>query len=196
MEKISVAFKNKKKANSLLDMLVFDKNIDTRGWYIKDDVPEDKRNELRALSTYIEEEITNDATKITESPNREIIVPNTSMNEHVETIVSLTDWNKLLEEGNTLKIALAIQQIGLPNDEDIRTKILRKLSVRQEGVYPINYDGLINSCPDFANRYSMEYLENLLKSCITGERFYVEEIVTSNHTEEEKALMLFALPLE
>ena len=49
MEKISVAFKNKKKANDLLDMLVFDKTPNNRGWYIKDNVPEEKRYELRAL---------------------------------------------------------------------------------------------------------------------------------------------------
>lgn len=192
MEKISVAFKNKKKANNLLDMLVFDKTPNNRGWYIKDNVPEEKRYELRALATYIP-----DATEtkyfVDVEVAKEQSAPEREKNEH--DLVIEYNWDKLLEERNLLKIALVIQEIGLPDDADIRTKILRVLSVRQEGSYPITYDGLVNACPSFAERYPMEYLEDLLKSCITGARFYVEEIVSSNNTEEDKALMLFALPL-
>ena len=194
MEKISVAFKNKKKANDLLDMLIFDKTSNHRGWYIKDNVPEEKRYELRALATYIPkyavdlEKYSVDVEVAKEQP-----APKREKNEH--DLVIEYNWDKLLEERNLLKIALVIQEIGLPDDADIRTKILRVLSVRQEGSYPITYDGLVNACPSFAERYPMEYLENLLKSCITGARFYVEEIVSSNNTEEDKALMLFALPL-
>ena len=192
MEKISVAFKNKKKANDLLDMLVFDKTHNNRGWYIKDNVPEEKRYELRALATYIPE-TTETKYFVDVEVAKEQPAPEREKNEH--DLVIEYNWDKLLEERNPLKIALVIQEIGLPDDTDIRTKILRVLSVRQEGSYPITYDGLVNACPSFAERYPMEYLEDLLKSCITGARFYVEEIVSSNNTEEDKALMLFALPL-
>lgn len=126
-------------------------------------------------------------------------IPETSLEKEKDTPDKLNidqqAWDSILEEKNTLKIALYIQKYGLPDLENERITMLKILGKRHPGEYPITYDGLINMSDEFNQKYSEEYVQDLLRQCITGQRNYIDEVRDSMLSEEEKALLFFVLPI-
>ena len=95
----------------------------------------------------------------------------------------------------SLNMATWIFKNGMPNTSDERTTALRILGTRNPFQYPIRYDGML-CCKSFAELYPPERLAELLRRCIKGVRPWKEEVGQSDLTEEEKALIFLALPLE
>lgn len=133
---------------------------------------------------------------ISETCETEIIPETKNINtEQLEATIDSQSWTSVLEEKNTLKIALFVQKYGLPNLENDRITMLKILSKRLPGEYPITYDGMLEISEEFCQKYSEEYVQNLLSQCITGQRNYVDEVRDSLLSEEEKALLFFVLPI-
>lgn len=93
----------------------------------------------------------------------------------------------------SLQAADYVFQHGLPEDTGERIKILKALGQRTKNNYPIEYDGML-CCEDFAKRYPPEKLTALCVGKITGNAKLDDEIDRLDISEEEKALLHFALP--
>ena len=172
-------------------------------------VPFNKKQKARDLGAVFnrvtrtwncDEDITVQLTACERADSEDI---NTATNENIEVIhqsenlnIVDIDWEEVLGTNCNLLIAWNIQKYGMPASAELRAKILKFLSYRKNGEYPINYDGMIECSEDFRTRYPEEYLCRLVESCITGAKSYEEEIRQSNLTDEEKALLYFALPFE
>lgn len=198
MENITIPFLKKKNALEL--GAVF--NREDRKWYIPDGIPEETKEKLRNLSM---EEPRSLSIEKTEEPVLESAVTDTDSSGHTymrnqyygtetktQTSQVLLD---LSEISCTLEAALFVCKNGLPEDASDRVKLLKILSNRSTTQYPITYDGMVICSEEFANMYPPELLSDLCKRCITGSRHYVEEINASDLSEEEKALLFFALPI-
>lgn len=96
---------------------------------------------------------------------------------------------------STLAIALNVYEHGMPTDEKERTRVLKRLGSRKPDEYPITYDGMMNCSEDFRRLYPASRVEELMQRCITGQAHYSEEIMRSDLTEEEKALLFLVLPI-
>jgi hypothetical protein len=95
----------------------------------------------------------------------------------------------------TLKMALQVKEHGLPALSEERAKVLRILGNRSLDQYPITYDGMISCSDTFRAVYPEEKMIGLVRKVITGAKPYMEEIRQSDLSEEEKALLYFALPM-
>lgn len=188
MENVTVPFL--KKANALELGAVFNR-ID-RKWYIPSEVPKENREALRNLS--MEPETTEVRTPEPEDTSGHTYMRNQYYGEDVTESKPQTSC-KVPDISNTLEAALFICKNGLPDSAEERVKLLKILSNRSAAQYPVTYDGMVICSESFANRYPPELLSELCKRCITGARYYVEEINTSDLNEEEKALLFFALPV-
>ena len=193
--KIEVPFEKKAKARAL--GAVFNK--DDRCWYIPDNADESTETALRNLAT--EEESlsetvcnTDISCNSTENVTNNILQSEETSGHYSE--IATEDWNNLITSRDTLKIALTIRDYGMPNNETQREELLKILSIRRPGDYPVSYDGMLECSENFASLYSIERTTTLIKDCIKGERSYMDEIRNSNLTGEEKALLMFVLPIE
>lgn len=183
---IEVPFEKKAKAREL--GIIFNKT--DRKWYIPDGISVDRELVIRNLLLLTEEPILSEPTNNEQEefvqPNKELLSLNQSM---IET------WENLIASEEPLKIALAIKEIGMPADTQLRTRLLKILGLRRPGDYPITYDGMFICSESFASIYTEEYVSTLVAKVITGAKPYTEEIKEADITEEEKALLLFILPL-
>ena len=87
--------------------------------------------------------------------------------------------NENIIDGNvdTLKLAYLIKKYGLPDDTELRTKILLNLNINNEDNYKIDYFKLCDCCDNMKSNY-------------------IEEINQADISNEDKALLFFVLPLD
>lgn len=107
--------------------------------------------------------------------------------------------NENIIDGNvdTLKLAYLIKKYGLPDDTELRTKILLNLNINNEDNYKIDYFKLCDCCDNFKNTYPfIEKVLPLIKDNISMKSNYIEEINQADISNEYKALLFFVLPLD
>ncbi len=193
MERIVVPFEKKAKAREL--GVIFNKT--DRNWYLPEGIEVDRKLAIENLlkeESVFPESVENEICDLTNNKTQEdLITPN-------EELLSLNQsmaetWENLISSEEPLKIALAIKEIGMPADAQLRTRLLKILGLRRPGDYPITYDGMLICSESFASLYTEEYVSALVAKVITGAKSYTEEIKEADITEEEKALLLFILPL-
>lgn len=193
MERIVVPFEKKAKAREL--GIIFNKT--DRNWYLPEGIEVDRKLAIENLlkeESVFPESVENEICDLTNNKTQEdLITPN-------EELLSLNQsmaetWENLISSEEPLKIALAIKEIGMPADAQLRTRLLKILGLRRPGDYPITYDGMLICSESFASLYTEEYVSALVAKVITGAKSYTEEIKEADITEEEKALLLFILPL-
>lgn len=186
MERIIVPFAKKKRARDL--GAIFLKEGE-RGWFLPDNLSEEIKETLRNLETEGDLD-TSGHSYLRQQYQETVSQPLKKQEQENESLPGATPSSNK----STLEMALEVFQKGLPKTEEERTKVLQILGNRSPAQYPITYDGMV-MCPDFAKEYPAERLETLIKKSITGARHYSEEIRNADITEEEKALLFFALPL-
>lgn len=189
---IQVPFLCKAKAKEL--GVIF--NREDRRWYIEESKYEYANHELQQYFLLKQSEIESNSHinnyNNLEKTSYNSILQNTT---NYSTIFTEDDWEKVIEENDSVIIALSIHKVGLPESEEIRTKLLKILGRRGMSDYPITYDGMIRYSECFRELYPKERIKDLIKECIMGEKPYQEEIRLSNLSEEEKALLFFVLPI-
>lgn len=189
---IQVPFLCKAKAKEL--GVIF--NREDRHWYIEETKYEYVNNELQQYLLLRQSEFkinshTNDYNNFEKTSYDNVLQNTTNYN----SLFTENDWKKIIEEDDSVIIALSIRRMGLPESEEIRTKLLKILGRRGISDYPITYDGMIRYSECFREIYPKERIKDLIKECIMGEKPYQEEIRLSNLSEEEKALLFFVLPI-
>ena len=189
--RIVVPFHAKAKAREL--GAIFVKDADVRGWYIPENADDSLTTALRELEHYPADEESELLGTLFESQSEE---KETQSVHHFEEKHSTFDkWEELASSEDTLRIALAIREYGMPNEEQLRASILRILSLRRPGEYPVTYDGLAECSESFATLYSKERVLELIKRCSTNDGTIYENIRHADLTEEERSLMLLVLPI-
>ena len=182
MQKIQVAFEEKQRAKDL--GAIFDRSADKRGWYIADD---------RDVSVFYEQ-LHKKETE--EEPAKETVEVSTEIvKEHAPVSEEQHDWNVVLDLHDTLQTALAIKKWGVPDDESTRAKVLKSLGNRSHGQYVISYGSMCAYSDEFHYVYSENRLQTLASKVLRGEDIF-KEIQDANITEEEKAFLMLAFPME
>ena len=188
MKTIIVPFESKKIAHNL--GAVFNQKL--RIWEIPDDLDPDVAEFLSNLP----EMETDDAG---EDDNISEIENNISNDKNnitpITPIHQANDWSQILQSDDTLIAAMAVRDYGLPEKEEDRTLLLKILGKRRNGDYAISYDALCGCSEIFASTYPISLITKLIQENVTAQNRYAEEIHTSMRlTDEEKALLMFALP--
>ena len=117
--------------------------------------------------------------------------------DRIEPDQSITNdifWDNYTAD-DSLQYLLSIKKQGMPSSAENRTSLLRAISNRTPGHYPITYEGMCQYSQEFAVLYSQERVLGLIRRCITGAKPFMEEIQSSDLSPEEKALLMFVLPL-
>lgn len=187
--KIEVPFHKKAKAKQY--GAIFDKQ--TRCWYASENATEEQLQILTNLIYEEDEDCNND-----NAYNFDSFVANNELQNsfnHFNITTPESFWKEVIETHNPLKLALAIQENGMPGNESQRTQILHILSLRRPGDYPITYDGMIECSKDFELCYPKERVLELTKQNITGSQPYQDDIRNAKITDEEKELLMFFLPI-
>lgn len=193
MEQIRIPFHCKSLAHEL--GVQFD--LQTRSWYIPDGTSDEIAQRMRDLE-FMDE---NPENSLVEDENLHTNEDTNSIDlcNNIDTQISHhsdISWGPILEKEDTLYTAMMIRDYGMPEDENTRTLILRLLGRRHPGDYPIKFDDLCVCSTDFSNRYPDQVIENLVMENITSSERYEEQIRDSQTmTDEEKALLLFVLPV-
>ena len=106
-------------------------------------------------------------------------------------------WDEVLnQETSNLMLLLYLDKYGLPEDTNERTRLLALFNRKNLNNYPLSYEAVCQYNEEFARKYNPEILTNLIRHSIFGQREYKEELMSSDLTNEEKAILLFALPLQ
>ena len=73
--------------------------------------------------------------------------------------------NENIIDGNvdTLKLAYLIKKYGLPDDTELRTKILLNLNINNEDNYKIDYFKLCDCCDNFKHIHSLKKFYHWLR---------------------------------
>lgn len=101
-------------------------------------------------------------------------------------------WEEILRKRDTLDIAVAIRDIGLPPTELQRVEMLKVLR-KPEKSLRIDWDALCKFSEDFNREYSTERVKNLamkLKGCTD----FVLGVESANITKEERELLYYVFP--
>lgn len=117
-------------------------------------------------------------------------------NENQEDLADPVYVNYEFPEGLTsMQAAQIVWEKGIPASEAGRIRMLRALSQRNRFNYPISYDGM-TYCEAFERVYPGERLSNLVKDRLRGTMRLTDEINALDASDEEKAFLLFAFPLD
>lgn len=102
------------------------------------------------------------------------------------------EWENLLsEETKTIPIIEAIHDFALPLDRQTRILLLRRLSEKRNGDYPVYYHDIARYCPAFAERYNEEKINDLIQSNKLSGREIIKELAQIPLDEEDRALLFF-----
>lgn len=190
--RVDVPFSKKKVAREL--GIRFDKQV--RGWFAEENVARQFHEMLSEEVRRAEEEPSDTSghtyMRNVYSGTQEIPL------ETVENEESGGDSNFAVCASTldtTLSMASWIFKNGMPQSSSERTMALRVLGTRNPMQYPIRYDSML-CCQSFAELYPPARLAELIQHCITGAKGWKEEVAQSDLTEEEKALLFLALPLD
>ena len=206
MEEIRVPFLSKKEALSL--GAIFDRC--SRKWFIPDGLNQEHSEKLRNLDyktenpkedfsghTYMRQQYYNwdesnhdqDSVSVSDEKSQNDISDSMQKEENLPN-----DAYEIPNGLSTLKAAIFIFENGMPENEQDRIKLLRALGQRNRTNYPISYEGML-SCESFERYYPPSLLSELCFNRITGARRLEDEIADMDISEEQKAFLLFALPL-
>ena len=112
---------------------------------------------------------------------------------------NIYSWDEIISSLDAICNLDILQTIAktqaLPTEMSNRAKLLNRLHILRAGDYPVTYEGMCTFSETFCRKYSKERVLTLIQQVIKGEQPYQMEINHSSLTEEEKALLLFVLPL-
>lgn len=196
MKTIAVPFDKKRKAREC--GIIFD--IRTRQWLLPDTLTplqetflkELENNQPTADKEFAVEKFMEIPLEIVESITKLSSVKNSSVEDSDNEEI----WKEALTKDDTLWAAMIIRDYGLPKKEETRTELLKILSKRRESDYAITYDAMCGCSKEFAQTYPINEIARLIRENVTAQNRYTEEIRSSvKLSEEQKALLLFALPI-
>lgn len=101
----------------------------------------------------------------------------------------------VIDETDTLILLQTLQCNGLPQSAEDRNALLTRFRIKHPGDYPVTYEGLCEFSEAFAMAYPKSFIIRLIQQVITGTQPYQMEINHADIYEEEKALLLFVLPM-
>ncbi len=114
-------------------------------------------------------------------------------------MLNICSWKDInfdnLEKYDRLILTYLIKQEGMPDILGNRIKVLKRLKDNDESQYYIEYEKLCDYSDKFRETYPIELVLNLIQSTITNMNNYIIDINNSKLSDEEKALLLFVLPL-
>lgn len=96
---------------------------------------------------------------------------------------------------DNLELVLGIKKHGLPDDVNLRTKILTSFANDRDNQYKLDYEKLYNYSESFREYYPLDKVLYLIKKTITNMQNYIIDINHSNLSDEDKALLFFVIPM-
>lgn len=96
---------------------------------------------------------------------------------------------------DNLELVLGIKKHGLPDDAELRTKILTSFANDRDNQYKLDYEKLYNYSESFREYYPLDKVLYLIKKTITNMQNYIIDINHSNLSDEDKALLFFVIPM-
>ena len=126
--------------------------------------------------------------------NTDFINDNTNINTD-----SITFWDYYkdtdMQGVDNLELVLGIKKHGLPDDAELRTKILTNFANDRDNQYKLDYEKLYNYSESFREYYPLDKVLYLIKKTITNMQNYIIDINHSNLSDEDKALLFFVIPM-
>lgn len=112
---------------------------------------------------------------------------------------SITFWDFYkdtdMQGVDNLELVLGIKKHGLPDDAELRTKILTNFANDRDNQYKLDYEKLYNYSESFREYYPLDKVLYLIKKTITNMQNYIIDINHSNLSDEDKALLFFVIPM-
>lgn len=112
---------------------------------------------------------------------------------------SITFWDYYkdtdMQGVDNLELVLGIKKHGLPDDAELRTKILTNFTNDRDNQYKLDYEKLYNYSESFREYYPLDKVLYLIKKTITNMQNYIIDINHSNLSDEDKALLFFVIPM-
>lgn len=112
---------------------------------------------------------------------------------------SITFWDYYkdtdMQGVDNLELVLGIKKHGLPDDAELRTKILTNFANDRDNQYKLDYEKLYNYSESFREYYPLDKVLYLIKKTITNMQNYIIDINHSNLSDEDKALLFFVIPM-
>lgn len=112
---------------------------------------------------------------------------------------SITFWDYYkdtdMQGMDNLELVLGIKKHGLPDDAELRTKILTNFANDRDNQYKLDYEKLYNYSESFREYYPLDKVLYLIKKTITNMQNYIIDINHSNLSDEDKALLFFVIPM-
>lgn len=130
-------------------------------------------------------------------------INNFIQNENTNNVIHLESNNAFWESFkdrdfttiDNLELVLGIKSHNMPEDAELRTKILTNFANDRDSQYKVEYEKLYNYSEDFRDRYPLDRVLHLIKTTITNMQNYIIDINHSNLSEEDKALLFFVIPM-
>ena len=112
---------------------------------------------------------------------------------------SITFWDYYkdtdMQGVDNLELVLGIKKHGLPDNAELRTKILTNFANDRDNQYKLDYEKLYNYSESFREYYPLDKVLYLIKKTITNMQNYIIDINHSNLSDEDKALLFFVIPM-
>lgn len=112
---------------------------------------------------------------------------------------SITFWDYYkdtdMQGVDNLELVLGIKKHGLPDDAELRTKILTNFANDRDNQYKLDYEKLYNYSESFREYYPLDKVLYLIKKTIMNMQNYIIDINHSNLSDEDKALLFFVIPM-
>lgn len=112
---------------------------------------------------------------------------------------SITFWDYYkdtdMQGVDNLELVLGIKKHGLPDDAELRIKILTNFANDRDNQYKLDYEKLYNYSESFREYYPLDKVLYLIKKTITNMQNYIIDINHSNLSDEDKALLFFVIPM-
>lgn len=112
---------------------------------------------------------------------------------------SITFWDYYkdtdMQGVDNLELVLGIKKHGLPDDAELRTKILTNFANDRDNQYKLDYEKLYNYSESFREYYPLDKVLYLINKTITNMQNYIIDINHSNLSDEDKALLFFVIPM-
>lgn len=100
-----------------------------------------------------------------------------------------------MNEIDNLELVLGMKKHGLPEDAELRTKILTNFANDKDNQYKLDYEKLYNYSESFREYYPLDKVLYLIKKTITNMQNYIIDINHSDLSDEDKALLFFVIPM-
>ncbi len=138
-------------------------------------------------------EITNDEDGQISSTDREYLLMEYGSKEVAEEKKRAAKWNEALATKDTLTVATALRDLGMPKQEIQRVEMLNIFRNPGRGLR-IGYDALLKFSEGFYELYNEEQVKKIVVKYLQGGSDYLLTLENSSATREEKELLLFVFP--